>query len=1737
MLQHAHGGGRIGRLAPILVVLFALLVPAGPARADAVFVSEQPLDGWDTNGTVYAVKIIGDIAYIGGDFSLVRSPVSGSQVRNNLAAIDITTGAITSFRADTNSIVRSIDGNTNNLWIGGQFTTIGGASRNRIASVDTSTGTVRSDVTTSVNGTVWKVKRSGNTVYLGGAFTSIDGVQRNRIARIATNNGSLDTTWNPNANATVRAIAIPSDGSVVYIGGSFTSIGGTSNPYVVGLSPTTGSVISPTWGNLEDPVLDLDVTTSGDRLIGAVAGLGNRVTVWNTSTGSQSWRIIVMGDVQAVKYRAGNVYFGFHEGYQDNLNAKLMSADVYNGTLEPWRPSISEFYGVWDIDATGAGLVAGGPFRSVEGIPTRGVAIFPPLDGSDSEAPTTPENLIQVDSTPTSATISWDPSTDNVGVTTYTVIRDGLPVATTVDPTYTDLDLLPGVVYAYEVTAGDAASNESLPAGPLEATTSEAFVPAGALWSYLDDGSDQGTTWRDPAFDASLWPVGAAELGFGDGGEATLLTPGWITYYFVRDFNVTGDLLEDATMLFKRDDGIVVYINGAEVLRDNMPAGTIDSTTRASNTISGLDEATFNEAIIPASFFQIGPNRIAVEIHQRSTGSSDVSFDMALYAETAPDSTPPTVPQNPQATEILFDSVTLQWEASTDDVELANYVVSRDGAPIGATTALSFTDTTVAELTQYSYTVEAFDLAGNGSGPSVPVVVDVPAADNTPPSVPTGLTLIDVTETTADLDWDDSIDDTAVTGYTIRRDGAVVGTSPTSDFQDTSLVADTTYSYTVDAFDAASNTSAESTPLDVTTLPPDTTPPSIPTGLQVTASTATTIDLAWNDATDDRGVTNYLVRRDGVVVGSTPTPAFTDIDLVPGTAYDYTVEAQDAALNGSGESAPVTGTTTADTTPPTVPTGLVVTDTTISTVDLAWGPSTDDIALEGYIVYRNGIPLATTTNTTYTDIGLAWSTTYTYEVTAIDVAGNESAPAGPVDATTDDNIVTEELVSEGDVWRYLDDGSDLGTAWQALGYDDSGWASGPAQLGFGDGDEATVLTRGFITYYFRTTFELGGEVVGDADLQVLRDDAVAVHINGVEVFTDNLPSTYDYLTGATSTVAGSNERNFLSASVPGSVFVEGTNVIAVEIHQRNLRSSDISFDLGLDADVSLSIPDSTPPTVPDGVTVGDETLDSLTVSWNPSTDDVGVSLYIVRRDGVIVGSTGSTSFVDTSLDPATTYSYTVAAQDAAGNTSAESAAVPGTTLTPDVTPPSDPTNLTVDNVTRTTIDISWSPSTDDVGVAGYTVRVDGAVHGTTPATSYSIGGLTAGTTYEISVEAFDAAGNTSGTASLFETTDPPDTTPPSDPSSLTIDDVTTTSVDLSWVASTDDEQLDGYIVRRDGVIVGTPATNSFSEGGLSPDTPYTYTVQAIDASGNVSAEVPIGVTTLPDTTPPSTPTGLSVDDEQIDSIAISWNPSTDDIGVVEYIVYRDAVEIDRTAATSYVDSSLPPDTTFTYTVAATDAAGNVSSQSAPVDGTTSVTIETRTLVAEGSVWKYLDDGSDQGTAWKEPGFDDTSWQAGPAELGFGDGDEATVLQGGFITYYFRQTIDIPGTVVSDVELRYKRDDAAAIYVNGSLVVTSNLPSSWDYQTGATTTVPNSHENAWVTTTISGSFFVPGTNVIAVEIHNRSLSSSDITFDLSMTADVQLDGGGAAAPDVAAVVPSRTGPESSPRRSRRTGLRS
>ncbi|MDE0007075.1 MAG: hypothetical protein OXS50_02230 [Gammaproteobacteria bacterium] len=97
------------------------------------------------------------------------------------------------------------------------------------------------------------------------------------------------------------------------------------------------------------------------------------------------------------------------------------------------------------------------------------------------------------------------------------------------------------------------------------------------------------------------------------------------------------------------------------------------------------------------------------------------------------------------------------------------------------------------------------------------------------------------------------------------------------------------------------------------------------------------------------------------------------------------------------------------------------------------------------------------------------------------------------------------------------------------------------------------------------------------------------------------------------------------------------------------------------------------------------------------------------------------------------------------------------------------------------------------------------------------------------------------------------------------------------------------------------------------------------------------------------------------------------------------------------------------------------------------------LIPLGATWRYLDDGSDQGTAWREPDFDDSGWQSGPAELGFGEGDEATVIDSGAITYYFRHsfTADRSGAVTLEVNLR--RDDGAVVERHGTEIVRSNMP--------------------------------------------------------------------------------------------------
>jgi len=180
--------------------------------------------------------------------------------------------------------------------------------------------------------------------------------------------------------------------------------------------------------------------------------------------------------------------------------------------------------------------------------------------------------------------------------------------------------------------------------------------------------------------------------------------------------------------------------------------------------------------------------------------------------------------------------------------------------------------------------------------------------------------------------------------------------------------------------------------------------------------------------------------------------------------------------------------------------------------------------------------------------------------------------------------------------------------------------------------------------------------------------------------------------------------------------------------------------------------DTTPPSVPANVSASAVSQSQINVSWNPSTDNVGVTGYQVFRNSIQIATTTATSYPDSNLAASTTYSYTVTAFDAAGNVSAQSTAAIATTSSTDTTPPSAPTNLTGGSTVSSQVNLSWSASTDNVGVAGYRVSRNGSQVGTASGTSFTDTGLAASTAYSYTVTAFDGAGNVSAPSDQFSVT-------------------------------------------------------------------------------------------------------------------------------------------------------------------------------------------------------------------------------------------------------------------------------------------------------------------------------------------------------------------------------------------------
>jgi type 1 glutamine amidotransferase len=213
------------------------------------------------------------------------------------------------------------------------------------------------------------------------------------------------------------------------------------------------------------------------------------------------------------------------------------------------------------------------------------------------------------------------------------------------------------------------------------------------------------------------------------------------------------------------------------------------------------------------------------------------------------------------------------------------------------------------------------------------------------------------------------------------------------------------------------------------------------------------------------------------------------------------------------------------------------------------------------------------------------------------------------------------LVSAGSAWKYIDDGSNQGTAWRTQGFNDSAWPAGWAQFGYGDGDEGTLVrsnrTDGsrIQTTYFRKMFVVtNGWALTNLTMGLLRDDGAIVYLNGTEVFRSGMTNAaVVYWTNWSAiTVGGADEGTFYTTNISPGLLIKGTNLLAVEVHQANNTSTDVSFDLWLTglaySPPTIGLGQSANgvklswPALPAGFTLESSPLPTPSLLWAPETN-------------------------------------------------------------------------------------------------------------------------------------------------------------------------------------------------------------------------------------------------------------------------------------------------------------------------------------------------------------------------------------------------------------------------------------------------------------------------------------------------------------------------------------------------------
>ena len=405
----------------------ALIAGAPPAAAQETGVPGNASPSWQTNGTVWAIAASKGVVYLGGQFTSVRppgsAPGSNEVARTRLAALNASTGAlVTTFNHNINGTVFSLatspDGNT--LYAGGDFTTVDGVARNRIAAFNTATGALTSWAP-NVGARVAAIAVSPTGVYIAGAFTSAGGRSVQRVAQLNPTTGQAVATFNAGADAYVYSIALSPDFSRLYITGTFSALNGDTSYYAAGVvNSSTGTTMPFSAGGfIPRPsgaclTVGKVVRTDANGAYFGFEGTGGGCfdgTFGASNDGSLKWVSTCLGATQAVQPLNGTLYTGSHShdcsqdkangdpnafsevGWSRGLARYLLSRSTTTGLMGNWFPNTngggSGGLGPRVMGTDGSQLFVGGEFTTVNGQAQQGFTRFSPASG-DQTPPGTP---------------------------------------------------------------------------------------------------------------------------------------------------------------------------------------------------------------------------------------------------------------------------------------------------------------------------------------------------------------------------------------------------------------------------------------------------------------------------------------------------------------------------------------------------------------------------------------------------------------------------------------------------------------------------------------------------------------------------------------------------------------------------------------------------------------------------------------------------------------------------------------------------------------------------------------------------------------------------------------------------------------------------------------------------------------------------------------------------------------------------------------------------------------------------------------------------------------------------------------------------------------------------------------------------------------------------------------------------------------------------------------------------